>query len=746
MPAPTITLPVTGTAPNQVATKAALEAAVNAAFAAQQGQIDTKLPATFADPAEAIQGLDVALPVNSAGVYAAVKDSERQIMDALQNRLPAAMTDGVTSPGIAPDRYAVASEGAPGYLPKVDFPLQVATTPEKGKVLEWAGSGVYATGGEEAVRLTPIGVMSLSTGRVWRVRAVYRRATASADPAGDAVRVAIQWMGADFSSAGLSVTETDIDVQTALTPADGWQVVTAVLAQTAGAGVDHVNAAAVYARVFIEQQGNPSYSDGPLISVAELKHDDITFAEVVTDVAAGIEARVTVLESRDVYQTVALSPSADIHGLTAPGDFTVTNPVNGPAMAGSTIGGTFRERNSATGHMLVWDYSASKEGMYWASKVSGAWGGWKEVASVEYVDAELQALANDFAALASSYSARAGAYTVVAEDRGKVLACSGTWTLSLTTAATLGAGFSLIVDNTGTGTITIDPASAELIDGAASHSLLPNASVLVVSTGTGWLTLPMGRAVTSADIFAVYGGTANAITLTTGKPFAAVPVGAQIRFLATAPNTGAVTIAVDGLPAVDARLETGAALPAGHVRTDVETIARFDGTNWVVRRHISRGGALEPTLAFTTPGTSSWAAVTGSGRWRREGNIVIFHGVVTGTPTKGSATGNLQIDPGFRDEAGAPVTILPIINGAGVGVIPVRLSALIGYPAPAKSCGASAEIRHDSGGKIRLGALTNSAATWDLAGVLTSAALSYTAYADGAALQIGFSGSFVVAP
>lgn len=84
--------------------------------------------------------------------------------------------------------------------------------------------------------------------------------------------------------------------------------------------------------------------------------------------------------------------------------------------------------------------------------------------------------------------AKTGAYTVVAADRGKVLSCSGTWTLALTAAATLGNGFMLSVVNTGSGVITIDPSGAETIDWAATFNLGAGLSIILVCTGTGWVS------------------------------------------------------------------------------------------------------------------------------------------------------------------------------------------------------------------------------------------------------------------
>lgn len=85
--------------------------------------------------------------------------------------------------------------------------------------------------------------------------------------------------------------------------------------------------------------------------------------------------------------------------------------------------------------------------------------------------------------------AKTGAYTVVAADRGKLLDCDGTFTLTLTAAATLGAGFAFAVRNSGSGTITLDADASKLIDGALTLELNASDAVMVVCTGTGWLTV-----------------------------------------------------------------------------------------------------------------------------------------------------------------------------------------------------------------------------------------------------------------
>ena len=93
----------------------------------------------------------------------------------------------------------------------------------------------------------------------------------------------------------------------------------------------------------------------------------------------------------------------------------------------------------------------------------------------------------------TQFITKSAAYTVVGGDRGDVISASGSWTLSLSAAASLGIGFNVILANAGVGTITIDPNGAELVDGAATITIPAGAASLLVCTGTAWISLPFQR-------------------------------------------------------------------------------------------------------------------------------------------------------------------------------------------------------------------------------------------------------------
>lgn len=98
---------------------------------------------------------------------------------------------------------------------------------------------------------------------------------------------------------------------------------------------------------------------------------------------------------------------------------------------------------------------------------------------------------------------KTGAYTVVSSDRGKVLDCTGTWTLSISSAATLGDGFSFAIRNSGTGAITIDPNLSETINGLTTFVIGGGEFVIVYCDGLGFSTVggssvPVGTVVPTA--------------------------------------------------------------------------------------------------------------------------------------------------------------------------------------------------------------------------------------------------------
>lgn len=81
--------------------------------------------------------------------------------------------------------------------------------------------------------------------------------------------------------------------------------------------------------------------------------------------------------------------------------------------------------------------------------------------------------------------------TIVGTDLGGAITCTGAggFTVNLTAAATLLAGFYCAVVNASSGVITLDPNAAETIDGATTITLQPGETVQIYGDGTSFYTL-----------------------------------------------------------------------------------------------------------------------------------------------------------------------------------------------------------------------------------------------------------------
>ena len=80
--------------------------------------------------------------------------------------------------------------------------------------------------------------------------------------------------------------------------------------------------------------------------------------------------------------------------------------------------------------------------------------------------------------------------TLIASDQGKLINCSGTFTLAVTAAATLGNGWWCYVRDTGTGVITLDPAGSETVDGVTSGQVRD--TILLACNGTSFTAMKVG--------------------------------------------------------------------------------------------------------------------------------------------------------------------------------------------------------------------------------------------------------------
>ena len=107
---------------------------------------------------------------------------------------------------------------------------------------------------------------------------------------------------------------------------------------------------------------------------------------------------------------------------------------------------------------------------------------------------------------------KSSAYSILPADHLKTIECTGTFTVTLPSAATAGAGFTVTIKNTSTGVITVDGAGAELIDGSANVALGQNDSITVQVNAAidGFFATSHAGKDTSAEVETLTNKTINA--------------------------------------------------------------------------------------------------------------------------------------------------------------------------------------------------------------------------------------------
>lgn len=88
-------------------------------------------------------------------------------------------------------------------------------------------------------------------------------------------------------------------------------------------------------------------------------------------------------------------------------------------------------------------------------------------------------------------------YTFLASDRAQTkIWASGTGTVTLPAAATIGDNYFFLLKNNGTGSLTVDCNGAETIDLGLTKTFGPDESAFIICTGTQWVTVGYGQSST----------------------------------------------------------------------------------------------------------------------------------------------------------------------------------------------------------------------------------------------------------
>jgi len=231
----------------------------------------------------------------------------------------------------------------------------------------------------------------------------------------------------------------------------------------------------------------------------------------------------------------------------------------------------------------------------------------------------------------------AASNNIVAADRAKtfIYTSTGAVTCNLLAASAAGDGFFINVTNQGTGALTIDPSTTEMVDGASTKDLAPGESATLVCDGYNWYSVGYGRSTQ-------YQFTKLVLDISAGGTFTLTSAQAQnklIQFIGIAP--GNFTVIVPTVVAVyylqssytgayTATIKTAAGLSVVMGNTD-RSIVYCDGTDVVLAQTsavpaVALAGGVAGSIVY-----QSNVSTTGFSAAGTTNQVLISGG--TGSPT-----------------------------------------------------------------------------------------------------------------
>ena len=179
--------------------------------------------------------------------------------------------------------------------------------------------------------------------------------------------------------------------------------------------------------------------------------------------------------------------------------------------------------------------------------------------------------------LTTLVSVLSSTYTVIGTDAGKTFTCTSSFTLNLSSAATLDNGFMFGIVNNGVGTVTIDPFGTELIDGSSTISIPAGISCFIACNGTNFISISRDK--NSYPIPVVSGGTGATTVGAAADNLSVVKRDhghGSIGSLCFAGSPGTGTILSEVSPG--GTLNGSLLYPAGYESTPIRSTARFHAT------------------------------------------------------------------------------------------------------------------------------------------------------------------------
>lgn len=200
---------------------------------------------------------------------------------------------------------------------------------------------------------------------------------------------------------------------------------------------------------------------------------------------------------------------------------------------------------------------------------------------------------------------------------------SGTFSQTFAASATLGSGWRVFLKNSGTGTITLDPDSGELINGASTYALQPGEGRIVVCTGTAFRFADIGPVGIHRVAVTVGNGHGSTNTKIRRYTTTKTSTGTAITYADSAANGASFTINEPGLYEMSmtdiqsaSAVNFGVSVNSAQLTTNIQSITDTDrvfaastpnGSYMTITRtwRLSAGDVVRPHTAGTADGATA---------------------------------------------------------------------------------------------------------------------------------------------
>ena len=232
-------------------------------------------------------------------------------------------------------------------------------------------------------------------------------------------------------------------------------------------------------------------------------------------------------------------------------------------------------------------------------------------------------------------------YQIIEEDRGQLLNVEvGTITVTTPDATAVASGFYCFMRNSALGNASVMPFSGQSINGVGAWTLSPGDSLILMSTGTDWVTVGFGQNVNFTFTELVINAAAGDATLSSSDVS-----GRMIRIAGTATASIVLTLpSVDniyfvnvesGMGAHTVTLKTSGVGGVVVLNANEKTALYSDGVNVTIAITTTVTSTLSLTDGGPTAPSLFFALDTDTGLFRKANNVI---GVATGGTERAAFT------------------------------------------------------------------------------------------------------------